>query len=145
MSLLHHLAARYHLNLYYFYLNRVFQKEYAKIITHYVKNEKHYKILVLTYVLPIHSSFVLCFTSAHCGHRRQHIQHQADMRILTKSASEYVAVHCMDCSCYSIIYVIDTRSAKRYPTIGHKTHNTICWKWWNINLVFNIIPQERHT
>ena len=55
---------------------RVIQKEYAKIIMRYVKNEKYYKTLAWIHVLYIHSSFISCFTSAQYGQHRQHGQHQ---------------------------------------------------------------------
>ena len=97
-----------------------------KVIRQYVKNEKHNKTLARTHVLHIHSSFVSCFTSAQCDRNRQHGQNQANTRILP--APQHVAVHRVDCSCYSIFHVID-----------------ICWKWWNTNFVFNIPPQEKAT
>ena len=48
---------------------------------------KNKKPLGWTHVLYIPSSFISCFTSAQCGHHRQHGRHQADMKIHPKHAS----------------------------------------------------------
>ena len=92
------------------------QKEYAKSITRYVKNKKHHKTLVWTHVLYIHSSFILCFTSAQYGHYRRHGQHQASVRIPPKCISACRGPPCglqliFDLSCYQ--YMLEVVEHKR--------------------------------
>ena len=50
------------------------------------------------------------------------------IREFNPNVPQYVTVHCVDCSCYVIFYIID-----------------ICWKWWSINFVFNVSPQKEVT
>ena len=72
----------------------VFQKQYAKIITRYVKNEKHYKTLTWTHVFHLHSNVISCFTGAQCSHYLKHGQHQADIGIPPKRGSTYRGPPC---------------------------------------------------